>query len=194
MAVCACLEALALIGNEQSLEALRVKFPDAAQVPGLYLHSFLKLLGGTAGEESIEEICRMIGTKGAPVYEVAIDSLTRLTTRHKLSVIEPLSEDRLCNLLHMELDDGIRFHLVRLLGHFSRSTRITQALLPYIHDPDKIFGLAVVESLQNSHDPQVESALRSLLQEEIDPEISEELEELLRRRPRWNSPQSSTPS
>ena len=57
---------------------------------------------------------------------------------------------------------------------------------------------AAVESLENSTDPAVETALNSLLANENylenDSETGEELRELLRRRPRWNSLQSSSPS
>jgi len=194
MAICACLEALAQIGNRQSLEALRARFPDASQVPGIYLHSFVKLLGGTGGEETIAEICELMGSKGAPVYEVAIDALTRVAVRHRLSTVAPLYEDVLCNLLKEPLAARIRLHLIRLLGHFARSARVAHALLPYLDDPDRMLGLAAVEALEASADPLVERSLLSLATTENDPEILEEIEELLRRRPRWNSPPSNTPS
>jgi hypothetical protein len=194
MAVCACLEALALIGTRQTLDALRAKFPDAAEVPGIYLYPFLKLLGGTGGPESIEEICRTIERKGAPVYEVAIDAITKIALRHKVSLLNPFCEGGLCGLLKPGLAAGVCFRLIRLLGHFTGSSRVALAVLPYIHDPDRLLCLAAVESLANSSDPAVESALRSLLSTESDPEVGEELAELLRRRPRWNSPLSSSPN
>jgi|CZKY01.1.fsa_nt_gi HEAT repeat protein len=194
MAVCASLEALALIGTRQTLDALRAKYPNAAEVPGIYLQPFLKLLGHTAGPESIEEICRTIEQKGEFIYEVAIDALTNIALRHNVSQLNSWCEARLCGLLQPELDAGVRFHLIRLLGHFTGSTRVALVVLPYIHDPDRTLGLAAVESLANSSDPAVESALQSLLSTENDPEIKEELEELLRRRPRWNLPLSSSPN
>jgi len=194
MAICACLEALAQIGTRQTLDALRARYPDAAEVPGIYQQSFLKLLGGAAGPESIEEICRTIEQKGAPVHEVAIDAITKIASRHKVSQLNPFCEAELCGLLKPELDAGVCFHLIRLLGHFTGSSRVALAVLPYIHDPDRTLGLAAVESLANSSDPAVESALHSLPSTESDPEIGEELEELLRRRPRWNSPLSSSPN
>jgi hypothetical protein len=54
--------------------------------------------------------------------------------------------------------------------------------------------MAAVESLANSSDPAIDAALHSLQSMESDPEIGEELEELLRRRPRWNSPPSNSPN
>jgi hypothetical protein len=194
MAVCACLEALALIGTPQTLAALRTKYPNAADVPGIYLQPFLKLLGHTAGPESIEEICRVIEQKGEFIYEVAIDAVTNIALRHNVSQLNAMCEARLCGLLTPELDAGVRFHLIRLLGHFTSVTRVALVVLPYIHDPDRTLGLAAVESLANSSDPSVESELQSLLSIESDSEIAEELDELLRRRPRWNSPPSSSPN
>jgi HEAT repeat protein len=194
MAVCACLEALALIGTRQTLDALRAKYPNAAEVPGVYLQPFLKLLGHAAGPESIEEICQTIEQKGDFIHEVAIDAVTNIALRHNVSQLNPRCEATLCGLLTPELDPGLRFHLVRLLGHFTGLARVALMVLPYIHDPDRTLALAAVESLANSSDPAVESELQSLLSSESDPEIAEELEELLRRRPRWNSPPSSSPN
>jgi hypothetical protein len=194
MAVCASLEALALIGTRQTLDALRAKYPNAAEVPGIYLQPFLKLLGHTAGPESIEEICRTIERKGEFVHQAAIDALTNIALRHNVSQLNAFCEAELCGLLKPELDAGVRVHLIRLLGHLTASSRVALAVLPYIHDHDRFLGLAAVESLANSSDPAVESALHTLQATETDPEIAEELGELLRRRPRWNSPLSSSPN
>jgi hypothetical protein len=75
---------------------------------------------------------------------------------------------------------------------------VALAVLPYVHSTDPALALAAVESLENSTDPAVETALNSLLANENylenDSETGEELRELLRRRPRWNSLQSSSPS
>ena len=200
MLICACMEALALIGNRQTLDALRAKYPDAATVPGIYQQSFMKLLGGIAGPEAMEEICRMIAgkRKGIPVYEISIDAMTRIAARCQLSVLNPFCEEKLCGLLQPELDPAVCFHLIRLLGHFTASPRVALAVLPYVHSTDPALALAAVESLENSTDPAVETALNSLLANENylenDSETGEELRELLRRRPRWNSLQSSSPS
>lgn len=92
MAVCASLEALALIGTRQTLDALRAKYPNAAEVPGIYLQPFLKLLGHTAGPESVEEICRTIEQKGEFIHEVAIDALTNIALRHNVSQLNSWCE------------------------------------------------------------------------------------------------------
>jgi hypothetical protein len=88
--------------------------------------------------------------------------------------------------------------LIRLLRPLYGSPRVALAVLPYVHNPDPALALAAVESLENSTDPAVETALNSLLANEKylenDSETGGELRELLRRRPRWNSLQSSSPS
>jgi hypothetical protein len=202
MAVCAALEALASIGTKETLTAFRARYADAAVIPGIYLAPFLKLLGHAAGPESIEEICRIIEKKGEFIYEGAIDALINITARHKVSQLNSFCETVLCSLLKPELEPGVCFHLIRLLGHFTASDRIALLVLPYIHSADRTLSLAAVEALANSSDPAVESALHSLQAAleaalesgEEDPETAEELEELLRRRPRWNSPPSSSPN
>jgi hypothetical protein len=194
------MEALALIGHRQMLDALRVTYPDAATVPGIYQQSFMKLLGGIAGPESMDEICRMIAGKrrGIPVYEISIDAMTRIALRCQVSTLSPFAEQVLCGLLQPGLDAGVCFHLIRLLRHFTGTPRVALAVLPYVHNPDPALALAAVESLENSTHPEVETALNSLLADEkfmeSDLETSEQLRELLRRRPRWNLLRSSSPS
>jgi hypothetical protein len=200
MLICACMETLALIGTRQTLDALRAKYPDAATVPGIYQQSFMKLLGGIAGPESMEEICRMIAgkRKGIPVYEISIDAMTKIALRYQLSTLSPFCEQILCGLLQPGLDAEACFHLIRLLRHFTGSPRVALVVLPYVHNPDPALALAAVESLENSTHPEVETALNSMLTNgeylENDLETGDELRELLRRRPRWNSLQSSSPS
>ncbi len=194
MAVCACLEALAVIGNQATLDALRTKYRDLSEVAGIYRHSFLKLLGHTAGPEAIEEICRSSERRGGVVEAAVIDALTNIALRHHVTRLTPECEAQLCGWLNSGLDAGVCFHLLRLLGHFSASSPVALAVLPYIHNADRTLGLAAVEALGNSSDSVIESALHALQIEERDPEVREELEELLRRRPRWNSRLSNSPN
>jgi hypothetical protein len=194
MAVCASLEALAQIGNPGTLSALRAKYRDAADVPGIYLPPFLKLLGHTAGPESIEEICRTIEEQGEFIQEAAIDAVTNITQRANVSQLNPFCEGTLCGLLKPKMEAGPCYQLIQLLGHFTGSTRVALAVLPYVYNRDKFLGLAAIKALANSSDAAVEIALRSLNSKESDPEIREEREELLRRRPRWNLPPNSSPN
>ena len=124
--------------------------------------------------------------------------MTRIAARCQLSVLNPFCEEKLCGLLQPELDPAVCFHLIRLLGHFTASPRVALAVLPYVHSTDPALALAAVESLENSTHPEVETALNSMLTNgeylENDLETGDELRELLRRRPRWNSLQSSSPS
>lgn len=198
MTVCACLETLAIIGDRQTLDQVRVKFPQADMVPGIYLHSFLKLLGETGGEEVMDEVCAVLTSKGSTVYKAAIDALSRITARHKATVLPSSSEQTLCRLLTTDLDADVRYHLIRLLGHFARSLPVAISMLPGIHNPDKVLALLVVEALADSSEPGIEAALRSFFLEESitgamsGNEVLEELGEILRRRPRWNLQPSSS--
>ena len=194
MAVCAAFEALAQIGNKDALEALRKKYPDAALMQGFYLQPFLKLLGRVAGPESIEEICRTIQKRGELIHDVAIDAVQNIASRRNVTKLNEFCEGTLCGLLTPNLDRSLRSHLLDLLGHFTESSRVALAVLPYIHDSDPFIGLAAIKALTNSSDPVVETALHALSSAETDPDIREEQEELLRRRPRWNSPPSSSPN
>jgi HEAT repeat protein len=194
MVLCACLDTLALIGLPETLDALREKFPDAAEVPELFLPPFLKLFGRTAGPDGVDEICRAIAARGASACQPSIDALTRITARHQLTRLNSSCEETLCGLLGADLDGPLRFYLIRLLGHFAESPRVAQAILPCLQSSDASLRLLAAESLAKSADPAVDAALRSLLANESDPEMHEELEELLGRRPRWNLPPNSSPN
>jgi hypothetical protein len=194
MLLCACMDTLALIGTAKTLAGLRVRFPVAGEVPGLFLRPFLKLLGTAGGAEELDEICAVIESKGPSVYAVAVDAASRIVARHSIAVLDPAAETLFCELLAGTADLTLRFHLLRLLGHFTGSSRVALVVLPFIHDPNRQLGMAAVEALERSSDAAVESALAALLSTESDPEIEEELEEILGRRARWNSPLNSSPN
>jgi hypothetical protein len=194
MVVCACLDALALIGGPETLGPLREKFPDAVEVSGMFLPPFLKLLGRTAGPEGVDEICRAIAARGGEVLQPAIDALTKITGRHRLAQLNSSSEETLCGLLATELDGQLRFHLVRLLGRFAESARVAASLLPCLQSPDAALRWLALEALAKSAAPGVDPALRSMLADEGDAEMREELEELLGRRPSWNLQPNSSPN
>jgi len=194
MILCACLDALALIGGPETLDSLRRKFPDAIEVPNMFLPPFLKLLGRTAGPEGIDEACRAIAARGPEVYQPALDALTRITARHRLARLNSSCEETLCGLLNADVDGQLRLHLVRLLGHFAESQRVAVAMLPCLQSSDSLLRLLALEALGKSADPAVDAALRSMLENESDPEMRTELEELLGRRPSWNLQPNGSPS
>lgn len=191
MVVCACLETLALMGTQRTLNTLRSRFPDAEDVSGILFHPFLKLLGTTAGPKGCDEICRVIASRGKSAHEVGIDAVAQIVARHNLTQMDAFCERVLCNQLVETLEERIRLRLVHLLGRFTASSRIAFALLPYIFSADRALGLAAVDSLGNSCDPAVVVALRSLMATEDDPETRTSLQEIVGRRPQWNLQQNS---
>jgi HEAT repeat protein len=160
MVVCACLETLALIGNEHSLSVLRGRYASAASgVPPVCLPPFLKVLGSTAGPEAVKEICEVLEGGGRGLLETALDALARLAARHRLSQLDPCCADVLCGLLDADLQAPVRFRLVRLLGRFAATRRVALALAALLNDPDGLVASSAAESLEDCADADARALL-----------------------------------
>ena len=199
MTVCACLETLTIIGEQETLDTIRTRFPHATTVEGIYQPSFLKLLGNAGGVEVFEEICAVMTSQGNALYPVAIDALSRVTARHKALELPPACEGALCDLLGSELDPGVRYHLIRLLGHFKHSEMIATALPPAMHDQDNESFPAIVEGAPLFSDPGVSAVPQAFpVEEETDiasaGELLASLDEIPRRPRAWNSQPNNSAS
>jgi HEAT repeat protein len=89
MLTAVCLETLARIGNEQSVEALRVVDPDASPLPAFLAGSWLRLLGAQGRVSAIDEVAAMLETAPAHLQPGIVSALTRLHQRYPEARLPP---------------------------------------------------------------------------------------------------------
>jgi HEAT repeat protein len=173
MLLCACIEALAQIGDSDSLNALRAHFGGSAGIPG-YLHtSYLKLVGASGCREDVGEVAAMISGDG--LEEPALDALTLLRGRYRglqlpVSLAEPLRHI-VCRREPLPL----AYQSVRLMGGLLYVDEVFEFVGRCLDNPDKAVRLAAVETLHEAATAEAEAILRDRLTREADEEVLQAL-------------------
>jgi HEAT repeat protein len=171
----ACLEALAGIGNEQSLVAIRRRFPDLASLPDFLLVSCLKALGALGTDGEFEEVAALLTVRGPHLRPAILSALIAVHQRHPAkSHIEDLLP-----ALQAMADDGdpplCRYQAVRALGFLSSRDDIYSFLVSCLSSPERLVRLGAIESLRATERPGVESVLAAHALKETDEEVLQAL-------------------
>jgi len=171
----ACLEALAGIGNEQSLVAIRHRFPELATLPDFFLVSCLKALGVLGTDGDFEEVAALLAVRGPHLRPAILSALIAIHQRHPA---KSHGQDLLPALQAMA-DDGdpplCRYQAVRALGFLSTRDDIFSFLISCLSSPERLVRLGAIESLRATERPGVESVLAAHALKETDEEVLQAL-------------------
>src|ERR1022692_4428883 len=171
----ACLEALAGIGDERSLVAIRRRFPDLTTLPDFFLVSCLKALGALGTDGDFEEVAALLAVRGPHLRPAILSALIAVHQRHPA---KSLGEGVL-RALRARGDDGApplcRYQAVRALGFLSTRDDIFSFLVSCLSSPERLVRLGAIESLRVTERPGVETLLASRALEETDEEVLQAL-------------------
>ena len=171
----ACLEALAGIGNEQSLAAIRRRFPELAALPDFFLVSCLKAVGALGTDREFKEVAALLTVRGSHLRPAILSALIAIHQRHPA---KSHGEDLLPALQAMA-DDGdpplCRYQAVRALGFLSSRGDIYSFLVACLSSPERLVRLGAIESLRATERPGVESVLAAHALKETDAEVLQAL-------------------
>ncbi|MGD0438002.1 MAG: HEAT repeat domain-containing protein, partial [Bryobacteraceae bacterium] len=171
----ACLEALAGIGNEQSLAAIRRRFPELAALPDFFLVSCLKAVGALGTDREFKEVAALLTVRGSHLRPAILSALIAIHQRHPA---KSHGEDLLPALRAMA-DDGdpplCRYQAVRALGFLSSRDDIYSFLVACLSSPERLVRLGAIESLRATERPGVESVLAAHALKETDEEVLQAL-------------------
>jgi len=171
----ACLEALAGIGNEQSLAAIHRRFPELETLPDFFLMSCLKAIGALGTDREFEDVAALLAVRGPHLRPAILGALIALHQRH------PMDAHRvdLLPALQAVVDDGdpplCRYQAVRALGFLSTRDDIFSFLVSCLSSPERLVRLGAIESLRVMERPEVEDMLASRALDETDEEVLQAL-------------------
>jgi HEAT repeat protein len=153
MLVGVCLEALAGIGDELSLAAIRRRFPDLAAMPDFFLAPCLKAIGALGAAAEFAEVAGLLAVRGR-------------------------SED-LLPALRAVVDDGdpplCRYQAVRALGFLSARADVYRFLVSCLSSPERLVRLGAIESLRGTPQAGLQDVLTARAMEETDEEVLQAL-------------------
>ena len=171
----ACLEALAGVGDEQSLTAIRRRFPLLTALPDFYLVSCLKAIGalGTPGE--FAEVAGLLAVRGAHLRPAILGTLIAIHQRHPGEVH---GADLLPALQAMVDEAGPplgRYEAVRAMGVLFPGDQVFAHLIACLNSPERMVRLAAIESLREAGRPGLEEVLAARALVETDEEVQQAL-------------------
>jgi HEAT repeat protein len=175
MLVGACLEALADIGDDLSLAAIRRRFPELAPLPDFLLVSCLKAIGalGTGGD--FVEVARLLNVRDRHLRPAILGALAAIHQRHPAAAH---GED-LAPALQAVVDDGdpplCRYQAVRALGFLSSRDDVYAFLVSCLSSPERLVRLGAVESLRGAPQPGLPDILAARAKAETDEEVMQAL-------------------
>ncbi len=163
-----CLDALGGIGDEDSLAAIRRRFPTLATVPGFLLVPYLKAFGALGSAVEFAEMVRLLPLTDSYLRGPVLDALIAIHQRHKNG--DPGGED-LLSILRAEIEHGnplCGHQAARALGYLSSRDKVYDFLLSCLSHPDCMIRSGAIQSLRVNPRPDLESALAARALEETD--------------------------
>jgi len=171
----ACLEALAGIGNELSLVAIRRCFPELGKLPDFFLVSCLKAFGalGTAGE--FDEVAGLLAARGPQIRPAILGALIAVHQRHPAKA----HGDVLLPAIKAVAENGDpplgRYEAVRALGFLSERDDVYAFLISCLSSSERLVRLGAIESLRETERPDLKGVLASWAAQEKDEEVLQAL-------------------
>jgi HEAT repeat protein len=173
MLLCAAIEALAQIGDEGSVTAIRQCIGGGAAMPGFLQASYVKLLGAKGCPDDVHEIARLIGREGleGPV----LNALAALRSRFRemelpLSLAGPLEKiasDRAC--------PHLAYQAVRALAGLLQIEEVFAFVKGCLEDSEKVIRIAAVQAMREGASSRGEGILQDRLARETDEEVLQAL-------------------
>lgn len=175
MLVGACLEALAGIGDESSLAAIRGRFPDLGVVPDFFLVSCVKAFGALGAAAEFVEMTGLLAVRGHHLRPAILGALVAIRQRKPTEI----HGEQLLPPLQAVVDNGdpplCRYQAVRVLGFLACHDEVHSFLVSCLSSPERLVRLGAVESLRESPRPGLQDILVACAAKETDEEVLQAL-------------------
>jgi len=175
MLMAACMEALAGIGDESSLAAIRRCFAELATVPDFLLTPCLKAFAALGAAKEFAETARLLPVRAPHLRPAILDALTAIHPR--CEVLD--AGESLLPAVKASIEDGdpslCRYQAVRLLGLWAAQDDVNAFLIACLSNPERLVRLGAAESLCITGRPGFELALAERALKETDEEVLEAL-------------------
>lgn len=174
MLVAACLEALAGIGDERSLPAIRSRCPDPAALPHYLLMPYLKSIGALGSDREFREVATRFGGRVAHLCSPILGALAAIYPR-----CQPFEADEnLLAALRSAVDNQdplCRYEAVRVLGFWGAREDVYPFLIDCLSNPERLVRLGAAEALRATERAGLGPVLAKYSLAELDEEVLEAL-------------------
>lgn len=175
---CTCLETMALIGNEESLQAVNLMYPDYHSISFLEKYSFLKFVARMGTIIHLALIVSLLEEKNSLMHKEIINAIEGILQRSKFAELPA----ELLTALDQYLDSSIReinkYEIVLLISDY-KNQEILAILHKHLDPRNRLLCLGAVEGIGQHGNAEARTALIKLKEGLDDEEILESIERSL---------------
>ncbi len=175
MLAAACVEALAEIGDESSLAAIRRRFPDLTTLPDFFLASCLKAIAVLGLAREFDEVASLLPVRGPHLRPAILSALVAIYPR----CTPPGPGENLLPALREVVENGdpplCRYQAVRVLGSWAARDDVYAFLVSCLSSTERLVRLGAAETLRMTERPGLEPVLAARALEESDEEVLQAL-------------------
>jgi hypothetical protein len=171
----ACLEALAGIGDEASLEVVRRRFPELATLPDFFLVPCLKAMAALGSDGDFARVAGLLPTRSPHLRPAILSALIGIYSRYP-------SADRAGDLLvalRKVVENGdpplCRYQAMGALGLLAARDDVYEFLISCLSNPERLIRLGAIESLRGAARQGLDEVLQFHAANETDEEVRQAL-------------------
>ncbi|MEN6326880.1 MAG: HEAT repeat domain-containing protein [Syntrophomonas sp.] len=172
---CTCLEAMALLGDDESLALVAQHYADPEAIADLELYSYLKFLAKKGKQEYLPWVVSLTKTKGQLMAKEIINTIEGILERAKLSILPDGMVQAISDYIASNINPINKYELLIFLGQF-KNPEILPLLLEYTKSSEKLLCLGSVEALGMYGERAGLDSLKELANQVEDDEILEAIE------------------
>lgn len=172
---CTCLEALAFIGDEESIRYINKMYPRYEDISFLEQYSFLKFVARKGADIHLPLIIALMQEKGQVMHKEIINAIEGILVRYPREIIPPELLLTLTTYLGTDITAINKYELLVLLGQY-RNQEIYQLLIEYLENDQPLICMGAVEGLGLYGNPEVLPVLIQLRDKVGDHDLLETIE------------------
>lgn len=172
---CTCLEALALIGDEESVRCINKMYPRYENISFLEQYSFLKFVARKGADIHLPLIIALMQEKGQVMHKEIINAIEGILVRYPREEIPSELLQALAAYLRSDITAINKYELLVLLGRY-RNQEIYRLLIEYLENDQTLIRMGAAEGLGLYGNPEAVPILMQLKDEAGDPDLLETIE------------------
>ncbi len=155
MLIAACLEALAAMGDESSLQKIRRRFPKLPDLPDFFLTPCLKAIAALGTKRDFMEVASLLPDRGLQVRPTLLGALLAIHERCRREQIAPpeLDETLLAALRGIVENSNpapCRYQALRVLGFWADRADVMAFLVSCLPHAERLVRLGATEALRTA--------------------------------------------
>jgi HEAT repeat protein len=172
---CTCLEALAIIGDEESIRCVNKMYPNYENISILEQYSFLKFVARKGTDIHLRLVISLIEEKGQVMHKEIINAIQGILKRNPRKLLPPDLLNALSYYLKTDINDVNKYELLILMGHY-QNQEIYSILLQHVENEIILIRMGAVEGLGLYGNNEALPVLQAMKEKEGDHDLLETID------------------